>query len=95
MYISVRYGFTRLGVLGVCDCGWLLTTVGGQACVEPSEVRSAFDACWWQVVFALEDVGLEFYGWFGRVLRLEQFTGWRPIALIKEKRKKEKATLMV
>jgi hypothetical protein len=43
---------------------------------------------------ALEAVNLEFYVWSEPLLRLEQFTGWRPIALVKEKRKKEKVTLM-
>jgi hypothetical protein len=59
------------------------------------------DSVWWLTTVggwacvALEDVGLEFYGWSWRVLRLEQFTGWRQTALVKEKRKKEKVTLMV
>ena len=49
----------------------------------------------WLGFLALEDVGLQFYGWSEPLLRLEQFTGWRRTALVKEKRKKEKVTIMV
>jgi hypothetical protein len=42
----------------------------------------------------LKRVDLKFYVWSEPLLRLEQFTGWRQTALVKEKRKKEKVTLM-
>jgi hypothetical protein len=47
------------------------------------------------VCVALEAVVVQFYVWSEPLLCLEQFTGWRQIILVKEKRKKEKVTLMV
>ena len=41
------------------------------------------------------EVDLEFYVWSEPLLCLEQFTGWRQMVLVKEKRKKEKVTFMV
>jgi hypothetical protein len=46
-------------------------------------------------LLAPEYVGVEFYVWSEPLLRLEQFTGWKRMVLVKEKRKKEKVTLTV
>ncbi len=46
------------------------------------------------VCVALEAVDLEFYVWSEPLLCLEQFTGWRQMVFVKEKRKKEKVVVL-